>query len=174
MSNTWAYRRETRRGYVARKVRGHRVVAGIVGFVLFASAGALAAWLISGPGEGYGKVGALTAPTTQAIASGDLGGDIFPGADGTMSVKATNPNNVPLFLTGYTVQIVDLPDGVPGCSNTSFSVPNASGLHVGPLAANGTTTLAVPNAIHLDAGAPTECQGARVRVTLSSLDWSTA
>jgi hypothetical protein len=136
-----------------------RKIASVVAALALVGAGsALAAWLINATGTGAGSVASLTAPTVATGTS--TGPGCLPGGTCDAAVKITNPNNVPLQITG----IAD------GGSSTLFSGScTGSNLTVNDqptvatpitVPANATaTTITLKDAYKLAAATPTTCQG---------------
>lgn len=164
MSDTWSYRRETRRGYVGRKVKAHKVVAGILGFVLALSAGALAAWVVvpNSAGTGYGK--AKDATSGLALVSLEVQSDdpsmvaVGPNDTGMVAAIWQNPNPFTVdirtfrYVTGTPITKVGDPSctAAPSTFNIetanvpagSWSVPSNGGTRT--VAAQITTTADFP------------------------------
>jgi hypothetical protein len=166
----------------ARKKRRHwprsrrsRVLGAIFGFALFASAGALAQWLVNGSGSGFAEGGVLTAPTTQALSGVDVQGDLFPGSNGSITIRANNPNNVDLFITAAQPGAVTS-GSQSNCPATNVTGIPKTGINIGPFLAGTVTTKTIPNAVSMASNAPSLCQGVLFEITYaaSALTWSTA
>lgn len=76
-----------------------------------------------------------------------------------MSVKVTNPNAGPVTIESVTGNSSITSSNPSGCSETNVAFPPQTGLSLGPIPAGGTMVITVPNSVHLDADAPTTCQG---------------
>jgi|SRR5581483_920803 len=148
--------------------RRRKVVVLVVIAVLAASAAALAAWLTTGSGTGKAKIGsvqsitfadATTAPTKQCV----------PGGTCDLAVKITNPNSVPLTITSVAPNgNSSNPAGTPGCVTSSFvTAQTLSGLSIA-VPAGTTDNVIIPDAVKLDAAAPTACQGTTWTVPITA------
>jgi len=84
---------------------------------------------------------------------------LFPGSNGDLSVKVTNPNAGPVTIKSVTGNSSITSSNPSGCSETNVAFPPQTGLSLGPIPAGGTMVITVPNSVHLDADAPTTCQG---------------
>jgi hypothetical protein len=96
-----------------------RKVAAIVTLLALVAVGVgIAAWVISGTGGGRGKVGSLQAPTVTAPASFTGTSTLLPGGSGDVQVLVSNPNGVPLTITGFGLAArddhADQPGRLPG------------------------------------------------------------
>jgi len=136
-----------------------RKIATVAGTLALVGAGsALAAWLISATGTGGGAVASLTAPTI--VAGTSTGPGCLPGGTCDAAIKVTNPNAVPLQITGIA-------DGGSstvfsgGCTSSNLTV-NEQATIATPVTvpANATAaTIVVKDAYRLAAATPTTCQG---------------
>jgi hypothetical protein len=155
-------------------IKRHKIIAGVLGFALFAAGGALAAWFVSGGGGGYVKVGTLTAPSEQTPANGEIVGTIFPGETGPLTFKINNTNTVPLTINDWTPQganfsVTGAAGTCPADSSTA-TFANKAGLSI-PVPV-GSSIVTIPNAVTLLGSASNGCQGATFAKT-GSLTYST-
>lgn len=132
-----------------------------------AAGAAYAAWTLSITSQsGRSQVATLGNPTTANPAT-FTGVSLVPGGSGDFQISITNPNSVPLQVTGYTG------DSTPSDWTTSNPGSCGAGLFSGPImsatptaltpaitiAANATATVTLPNAVSLAASAPVGCEG---------------
>jgi hypothetical protein len=154
-----------------RKFSPKRLVigAGLL-LALIITAVAIAAWLSTANGQGRGKGGHLNALTIAAPTASDLvatSSSLFPGTDGELYVKVTNPNTRAMYATsvnGTGASVVS--DGPAACPSTNVTV-NASTTYAAadnvgnalqvPANAVGVL-LALPRVLHMDPAAPNGCQ----------------
>jgi hypothetical protein len=131
---------------------------------------AIAAWLSTANGQGRGKGGHLNALTIAAPTASDLvatSSSLFPGTDGELYVKVTNPNTRAMYATsvnGTGASVVS--DGPAACPSTNVTV-NASTTYAAadnvgnalqvPANAVGVL-LPLPRVLHMDPAAPNGCQ----------------
>lgn len=147
--------------------------------LLFVAGVAWGAWtVITSSGSGAAKTGQLTAPT---IANGTtLIGDTYPSnpagsfnATGTLTMTITNPNTVPLTLTGFTIDDDAVVGGDVTCDwsilrNTYLFVKGQTAAASSAAAApqtgltvtvpTGTSQVNVPGIIGLTSDTITGCQ----------------
>jgi hypothetical protein len=157
MTDSFAYEAPRKRG----RIRRHPWLATIVTFALFASAGAVAQWLVSGAGTGYVKVGTLTAPSAQVPADGEITGVLFPGTTAALTFKLDNQSGGALTLTGFSPLGPFTVTGSQGSctSDTGTALFSAvSGLSI--TVPTGVTIVSIPNAVTIPASASNGCQGA--------------
>lgn len=154
------------------KTRRSRIMGAVMGFVLSASLVAVAAWLITSTGDGATRVGQLVAPTTLPISTEDTGGGVhlFPGQSGSLYVKASNPNDVDLYITATSGGSAN---GNTSCLGTNFTVNPLTGVRIGPFTANATTVVDLPDGVSLSATAPSDCQASVFTVSGVTFTWST-
>ena len=168
-AESWAYGPAPKKRGIIRR---HKVLAFVLSFVLFASAGALAAWLVDGSGSAYTKAGSLVAPTFNDI-SGSVQPDpnCLPGNPCDFKASINNPNGN-LVLIG--VQGVSVQPG-PGCNGTDFDLgPNGFPTFNPPIAVpSGTNVVDIPNLITMKPNAPTGCQGTSITFNASAWHFST-
>jgi hypothetical protein len=152
VSQTWAF---------GPRRRSHRkaIAIGLLIGLLVAASVAVAAWLTSGNGTGYSKAGSTQALIIVDQPFVDIPPTLFPGSNGDLSIKVTNPNSGPVTIKSVTANGGPGSSDESGCSNSNVTFTNQTGLSLGPIPASGTTVITVPGSVHLDAGAPTTCQG---------------
>jgi hypothetical protein len=123
---------------------------------------ALAAWLVSTTGSGAGRIGSLSAP---GIAAGTAASDsaCLPGSDCDGVFLVSNPNSVPLFVTGTHSAVggIGSTSDPTGCPASNITVNDTSAAFA-PIQVNAhasSTEVRIPNAFHLSTNAPSACQG---------------
>jgi hypothetical protein len=158
MTETFAYPAAPprRRGLVRR----HPWTATVLAFVLCSAVGAIAAWFVTTSGPATTKGATLTSPTLVAASSAETTADLFPGQNGTLTLKVHNPNPADIYLSEVSdgVQAVTSSNAGSGCSASNVTLNTRTGLHIGPIPANQTSVIQVPAAVHMDENAPTSCQ----------------
>ena len=144
------------------------VVTTVVGATLGGGI-AVAAWTSSGAGTAGAKAGTAAAPATGTVdASALTTGLLYPGVKGTALIKITNPNPYPVTVTDISANGTATATGTcPSGSVTWLAQQPAA-----PIAAGGTATLTLANAVQMLTTAADTCQGAvftiPVTVTVSS------
>jgi hypothetical protein len=126
--------------------------------VLFAGSVAFAYWTSSGTGTGFAKAGSAVDLTTSSTATT---ADLYPGGDGDLFIKINNPNPYPVLVTGITrtAAAITSDKGANCDGSTGVTMTNQTGLSI-TVAANGSTTTALDNVVHMSNASHTECQGA--------------
>jgi hypothetical protein len=143
------------------KLTRKRALVAVAALALIAAAIAVAAWIVTGSGNGTAKAGSLQ-PLTVTQASSTTGAvSCFPGGSCDIVVNVTNPNE-DLVITkvepgGTGISLT----GGGFCPPSSFTRNTVNGLNI-PLPAGSTPNIKLPGALSLDSAAPTTCQGVTV------------
>jgi hypothetical protein len=154
-----AHRRRVSRKLVA--------VAALVA-VLAVAGIAIAAWTITGSGTGYAKAAsgsALTLGDATAFTSADL----YPGANGSVVLRVTNPNPFQVRVTTVTGNGAITSNAGAACTAaTGVTFTNQTGL-TNDVAANTTATVTLAGAVSMSNSSDNSCQGAvfSIPVTVS-------
>jgi hypothetical protein len=119
---------------------------------------AAAQWLTTGSGNGYSKAGSLQSLVIVDQSFTDIPATLFPGGNGSLSIKVTNPNSGPVTITSVSGNSSISSSNESNCSQSNITFTDQTGLSLGPVPAGGTTVLSVPG-VHMDANASTLCQG---------------
>ncbi|GAB3158152.1 hypothetical protein GCM10027258_68790 [Amycolatopsis stemonae] len=147
------------------------VVTTVVGATLGGGI-AVAAWTSTGAGTAGAKAGTAAAPATGTVdASAITTGLLYPGGQGTAKIQITNPNPYAVTVTRIAANGAATGTGGTGSCGTTgvtwtLQQPGSA------IAAGGTATLTLPNAVSMATTADDGCQGAvfsiPVTVTVSS------
>jgi hypothetical protein len=135
------------------------VVLGAVGLVY-------AAWTATGGGQGYAK-----ATSAQALATVDVsastGATLYPGANGDVLVRVSNPNPYPVRVTGIAGSgSITADAGHPACVTTGVSYTDQTGLVI-DVPAGGQTQSTLTGAAHMSNASDNGCQGATFTIPVS-------
>ena len=185
MEASFAYGPKKKRGFIRRHLKAF--VIGTALAVLTTTGLGIAAWIVSGNGNLYGKTGQLTAPNTVDVST-SITGDLFPGSTGDLTVAFSNPNVAPLFVSliiqSGTPQV--LPGG-GGCDTNDFTTDfSAIQSQLNLLGAPGRMipagdgdsltaekTIVFTDVVTLSSAAPTGCQN-QTFVRPATFNYSTA
>jgi hypothetical protein len=146
------------------------VAAVIAGGVTFGS------WAVgSDPGNGYAKAKSSAKATssqnlTLSDASGATVAQLYPGGNGDVKVKITNPNLFAVTVTSVKGAGAITSDKGAACdASTGVTYTDQSSLSLG-LAAGATSTFTLVGAAHMSNASDTSCQGAvfTIPVTLTA------
>ena len=134
------------------------VLAAIV--VLVLSSIVFAAWSTNGSGTGYAKAGTASA-LTIGDATASTTADLYPGATGSVKLMVTNNNNFPVRVTAVSKQAgaITSDKGAACNASTGVTFTNQTGLTL-DVAANGTQTFTLANAVSMTNASDNTCQGA--------------
>ena len=126
-----------------------------------------AAWTSSGTGSGYAKAQSAQALTTSDI-SATTAATLYPGATGNVEIKINNPNPYPVRVTSVTGTGAATPDSAhaAGCTTTGVAFVDKTGLTI-DIAASGTTTQTLNNAVTMSNASSNGCQGATFTLPVS-------
>jgi len=140
------------------------VAAVIAGGVTFGS------WAVgSDPGNGYAKA-TSSQNLTLSDASGATVAQLYPGGNGDVKVKITNPNLFAVTVTSVKGAGAITSDKGAACdASTGVTYTDQSSLSLG-LAAGATSTFTLVGAAHMSNASDTSCQGAvfTIPVTLTA------
>jgi hypothetical protein len=167
METSWSFGPTRKRGFVSRHVKAFAIGTAIA--TMTATGIGFAIWLTGGTGRGFGKSSHLNSLVLLDIPSAEMTGDLFPGGDGDLSIRVSNTNNFPVFVRSV---IFDSGNGVEtqptACNPSLLTAPGlpATNLSLGPIPANGQGTVVLNDVLHLDIGAPDNCQDTRFSVPL--------
>lgn len=116
-----------------------KAAAATAAVALAASGGiAWAAWTSSGSGSGTAQT---TTDQSSEISAAAFAPDLYPGADKSVSVEITNPNDYPVIVTSISGSSSVLQNGCAAGSVTSDARSAAAGL----AQSDGTTKVIAPN-----------------------------
>jgi cytoskeletal protein RodZ len=137
---------------------------GVVGLVY-------AAWTANGNGQGYAKAGSAQALTTVDVSASSTA-TLYPGSDGNVLIKVSNPNSYPVKVTsvnGNGTITADATHASAGCTNANTGVTYTDQSTNIDVPANGATQTTLSNAAHMSNASDNGCQGATftIPVTLS-------
>jgi hypothetical protein len=121
----------------------------------------VAAWSTGGSGNGYAKAGTASALTLND-ASASTVADLYPSSNGAVKLSVTNPNPFPVRITAVTKQAagtITSDKGAACNASTGVTFTNQTGLAL-DLAANGTSTFTLNNAVSMSNASDNSCQGA--------------
>jgi hypothetical protein len=121
----------------------------------------VAAWSTGGSGNGYAKAGTASALTLND-ASASTVADLYPSSNGAVKLSVTNPNLFPVRITAVTKQAggtITSDKGAACNASTGVTFTNQTGLAL-DLAANGTSTFTLNNAVSMSNASDNSCQGA--------------
>jgi hypothetical protein len=149
-----------------------RVVAAGVTLLGLAAAGLVyAAWTATGGGSGYAKAGSAQALTTTDV-SASTAATLYPGADGDVLIRITNPNPYPVRLTDVTGNgAVTADAGHSTCGSdaghpTGVTFTNQTSQTI-DVAASSSTQTTLTNAAHMSNASDDSCQGATFTIPVS-------
>ena len=125
-----------------------------------------AAWTSSGTGSGYAKAKSAQNLTTVDV-SASTTATLYPGADGDVLIKISNPNQYPVRVTSVTGNgAVTADSGHAGCVTTGVTFTNQTGQTI-DVPAGGTTQATLTNAAHMSNASDDGCQGATFTIPVS-------
>jgi hypothetical protein len=140
-----------------------------VGAVLVALAAAglvYAAWTTTGSGSGTAKATSAQALTT-VDASATTTASLYPGVDGNVTIRISNPNPYPVRVTSVTGNGAITADaGHPGCATTGVTFNNQTNQTI-DVPANGQTEVTLNNAASMSNASDNGCQGATFTIPVS-------
>jgi hypothetical protein len=144
----------------SRRWLSRRLVVVLALVAVLAVAGiAVAAWTITGSGTGYAKAAsgsALTLGDGTAFTTADL----FPGANGSVVLRVTNPNPFQVRVTTVTGNGAITSNAGAACTAaTGVTFTNQTGL-THDVAANTTATVTLSGAVSMSNSSDNSCQGA--------------
>jgi hypothetical protein len=133
-----------------------------------------AAWLTNGTGSATVKAGTASALSTLD-ASASTSATLYPGVNGDVAVRISNPNPFPVRVTAISLNGANsdiTPDaGHSSCSPTGVSFTNQSNLTVDVPAksggTNGTATATLSGAASMSNASVDACQGATFTIPVT-------
>jgi hypothetical protein len=130
-----------------------------------------AAWTSSGGGTGFAK-----AATAQALSSVDVSATttatLYPGANGDLNLKISNPNQYPISITavsGNGTITADSSHSTCGSDSshlTGVSYTNQTGLSIS-VPASSSQAVTLSGSVHMSNSSDNSCQGATFTVPVS-------
>ena len=125
-----------------------------------------AAWTATGGGQGYAKATNAQALTTVDV-SASTSATLYPGADGNVLVRISNPNAYPVRVTGVSGSgSITADAGHPACVTTGVTYTDQTGLTIDvPGGAQTQTTLT--GSAHMSNASDNGCQGATFTIPVS-------
>jgi hypothetical protein len=159
---------------VRNLLRKRRLIAvGATVIALGVAALVYAAWLAGGTGSGYAKAKSAQQLTTVDV-SASTSATLYPGADGDVLIKISNPNPYPVRVTGVAGNgAITADSGHSSCSTTGVTYTNQSGLTI-DVAAGSSTQATLSNAAHMSNSSDDGCQGAVFTIPVSLTGQSNA
>jgi hypothetical protein len=154
--------------------RKRRLVGAVITMLVLGAVGLVyAAWTTTGGGAGYAKAKTAQALTTVDV-SASTSATLYPGADGDVLIKISNPNPYPVQVTDVTGNgAVTADSGHSTCGSdvghpTGVTFTDQTGQTIN-VAASATTQTTLTSAAHMSNASDDSCQGATftVPVTLS-------
>ena len=126
------------------------------------SGAAYAFYTSSGSGSGTASIGTLK-NVTLVSATGTVTDKLIPGGKGDVTLTVNNTNAFPVTLVKAD------PNGTPSssaCGTTGVTFAPQDSLN-DPIAANGPTTVTLPNAASMSAASDPACQGATFSIPVT-------
>jgi hypothetical protein len=133
-----------------------------------------AAWVSNGTGTATSKAGSSQALST-IDASASTNATLYPGVNGDVTVRVSNPNAFPVRVTGVSLDgdnsDITVDGGHSGCSPTGVSFTDQTGLTIDVPAksggTNGATTATLTGAAAMSNAAVNACQGATFTIPVT-------
>lgn len=140
-----------------------------------------AAWTTNGSGSGYAKAG-TSSPLSTVDVSASTSATLYPGGNGDVLIKISNPNPYPVRVTDISLNgtnsdiAADSTHASAGCNNTS---PNATGVSFSDQTGlsidipaksggvNGSTQTTLNNAASMSNASANACQGATFTIPVN-------
>ncbi len=147
-----------------RKLLKRFGVFGAITLALMGVGVAFAAWTATGGGSGYTQATTAQALTTVDV-SANTADQLYPGGDGDVILRISNPNPYGVDVTSITGSGAIL-SGIAACdASNGVTFTNQSGTwHVN---AGSTTDVTLTNAAHMSNASVDACQGATFTVPVS-------
>jgi hypothetical protein len=145
-----------------------RIAVVATAVLLTAGAGvAYAAWSVSGTGTAATKASSASALTTLDT-SADVEGQLYPGGNGDLVLKISNPNKFPVKVTTVTLKDADITSDKAGCSGAAtgltVTLPSTVDIAIGAEASASHTFV---GAVSMSNASVDNCQGATFAVPLN-------
>jgi hypothetical protein len=139
-----------------------------------ATALVLAAWTTNGSGSGYVKAGTSQTLSTVDVSASTVA-SLYPGVNGNVLIKVSNPNPYPVRVTGVSLNgtngDITADAGHAGCTTTGVSFTNQTGLTIDVPAkvgaTNGETQATLSSAASMSNASLDACQGATFTIPVS-------
>ena len=159
-----------RRIFTSRK----RYKAGVTILALAITGMVFAAWTTNGGGTAYSKAGS-SSPLTTVDVSATTPATLYPGQNGDVLIKVSNPNPYAVRVTGVSLNGTNAsitPDAShSGCTTTGVSFSNQTGLTIDVPAksggVNGTTQATLTGAASMSNASLDACQGATFSIPVN-------
>ena len=151
----------------------------LVAVLLAFAMSSLAVAFVSAPGSGS-ATGTAATPLALTIAPAVAGPNLYPGGHGDVAITVDNPNPFSLHIsslslaTGQGTGGFDVDAAHADCSTSALSFATqtngGAGWSLPPKvgSANGSLSIALPDALAMSLGAANACQGATFDVHLSA------
>jgi hypothetical protein len=143
-----------------------RVVGGAVTLLVLGVVGLVyAAWTATGTGEGYAKATEAQDLTTVDV-SATAPAELYPGGQGDVVVRISNPNPYPVNVTAIDGNgAITADSGHAGCVTTGVTYTDqVTDIDV---PANGTADATLNNAASMSNASDDGCQGATFTIPVS-------
>lgn len=151
---------------VLSTVVGRRPLLLALGLATVISGVAVASWSISGSGTAYTKA-ATASSLTLGDASASVTADLYPGANGDVKLRVTNPTGFPVRLTSVTrTGAITSDKGVSCNASTGVTFADQTGLAL-DLAAGATSTFTLAGVASMSNASDNACQGAIFSIPIS-------
>jgi hypothetical protein len=130
-----------------------------------------AAWTATGGGSGYAKATSAQALTTTDV-SASTTATLYPGADGDVLIRISNPNPYPVQVTDVTGNgTITADSGHSTCGSdvghpTGVTFTDQTGLTIN-VPASGNTQTTLTGAAHMSNASDDSCQGATFTIPVS-------
>ena len=125
-----------------------------------------AAWTATGGGQGYAKATNAQALTTVDV-SASTSATLYPGADGNVLVRISNPNAYPVRVTGVSGSgSITADAGHPACVTTGVTYTDQTGLTI-DVPGGGQTQTTLTGSAHMSNASDNGCQGATFTIPVS-------
>jgi len=159
-----------KRTFMSRK----RVKATLTIMVLVLTGLVYAAWTTNGGGTAYSKAG-TSSPLTTVDVSATTPATLYPGQNGDVLIKISNPNKFAVRVTGVSLNGTNAdiaPDSShSGCTTTGVSFTNQTGLSIDVPAQSGgtpgTTQTTLTGAASMSNASVDACQGATFSIPVN-------
>jgi hypothetical protein len=152
-------------------MKNRKKLVGIMTAVLLVGGVALAAWTATGTGSGYAQATSAEALTTSVATTV---GDLYPNGQGDLEITINNPNDYPVAVTSIASSgpAVTSPTDAACDLATGVSLTTQNGSWY--VAANGSTTLDLDNAVSMSNASDNACQGKKFVIPVTLGGASTA
>ena len=147
--------------------RKRRLIGGGITLAVLVAAGlAYAAWTANGTGSGYAKATNAEALTTVDV-SAQAAPELYPGGQGDVVVRISNPNDYPVEVDDITGNGAITSSGGTGtCSTHGVTFADQTNQNL-DVPANGETQVTLNNAASMSNASENGCQGATFTIPVS-------